>query len=80
MKRDTIGWACSYDWEDKECIHNFGGETLWKTPTWITEEMGVNNKMDSRKVASSEVDRTGSRLYPMVGLVLAELNLRVLLP
>jgi hypothetical protein len=36
-----VDLECGYDGGDKECIHNFGGEALWKICTSkIRKEMG----------------------------------------
>jgi hypothetical protein len=32
-----MGCACGYE-GDKESMHSFGGETSWKTPTWMTKK------------------------------------------
>lgn len=38
MYEATMGWACGQDGSDKECVHNFGGETSWNTSAWKAEK------------------------------------------
>lgn len=33
-----MGWKCSSDEGDMNCIQNFGGEASWKAVTWGSEK------------------------------------------
>jgi hypothetical protein len=38
-----MGWECSLDDGDKECILNFGRETFWKIAFWMTDKEWEDN-------------------------------------
>jgi hypothetical protein len=34
IEKIMMDWACGMDGKDKKYVHNFGGETSWKSPMW----------------------------------------------